>query len=90
MRGKLAKLASVSQLQIDPGLGNDNGQNSGPRIAIQQSVTSNLLVTFATDVTSTQRQVIQIEYKFNPNWSVSSTRNQNGGFGVDGSYHKDF
>ena len=88
--GKIAKLAGVSQLQIDPGLGNDNGQNPGARIAIQQRVTSNLLVTFATDVTSTQRQAIQIEYKFNPKWSVSSTRDQNGGFGVDGRYHKDF
>ncbi len=88
--GKIAKLAGVSQLQIDPGLGNDNGQNTGARIAIQQRVTSNLLVTFATDVTSTQRQAIQIEYKFNPKWSVSSTRDQNGGFGVDGRYHKDF
>lgn len=88
--GKIAKLAGVSQLQIDPGLGNDNGPNSGARIAIQQRVTSNLLVTFATDVTSTQRQAIQIEYKFNPKWSVSGTRDQNGGFGVDGRYRKDF
>jgi translocation and assembly module TamB len=87
---KIAKLAGVSQLQIDPGLGNDNGQNTGARIAIQQRVTSNLLVTFATDVTSTQRQAIQIEYKFNPKWSVSGTRDQNGGFGVDGRYRKDF
>jgi translocation and assembly module TamB len=88
--GKIAKLAGVSQLQIDPGLGNDNGQNPGARIAIQQRVTSNLLVTFATDITSTQRQAVQIEYKFNPKWSVSGTRDQNGGFGVDGRYRKDF
>ncbi|MCU1254764.1 MAG: hypothetical protein JWM83_1063, partial [Candidatus Angelobacter sp.] len=54
--GRIAKLAGVSQLQIDPGLSTGNGQNSGPRVAIQQRVTSNLLVTFATDVTSTQRQ----------------------------------
>jgi translocation and assembly module TamB len=88
--GKIAKLAGVSQLQIDPGLGTDNGQNPGARIAIQQRVTSNLLVTFATDVTSTQREAIQVEYKFNPKWSVSGTRNQNGGFGMDGRYRKDF
>jgi hypothetical protein len=56
---------------------------SGARAAIQQRATSNLLVTFATDITSTQRQAIQIEYKFNPKWSVSGTRNQNGGFGVE-------
>ena len=88
--GRLAKLAGVSQLQIDPGLASDNGQSPGARIAIQQRVTSNLLVTFATDITSTQRQAVQIEYKFNPKWSVSGTRNQNGGFGVDGRYRKDF
>jgi translocation and assembly module TamB len=87
---RVAKLAGVSQLQIDPGLGSDNGQNPGARIAIQQRVTSNLFVTYATDVTSTQRQAIQIEYKFNPRWSVTGTRNQNGGFGVDGKYRKDF
>ena len=88
--GKIAKLAGVSQLQIDPGLGTDNGQNAGARVAIQQRVTSNLLVTFATDITSTQRQAIQVEYKLNKKWSVSGTRNQNGGFGVDGRYRKDF
>jgi len=53
-------------------------------------VTSNLLVTFATDITSMQRQAVQIEYKFNPKWSVTGTRDQNGGFGVDGRYRKDF
>lgn len=88
--GRIAKFAGVSQLQIDPGLGTGTGQNPGARVAIQQRVTSNLLVTFATDITSTQRQAIQIEYKFNPKWSVSGTRDQNGGFGVDGKYRKDF
>jgi len=87
---RIAKLAGLSQLQIDPNLGTDNGRNPGARIAIQQRVTSNLLVTYATDLTSTQRQAIQLEYKFNPRWSVSGTRDQNGGFGVDGKYHKEF
>ena len=88
--GRIAKLAGISQLQIDPGLGTDNGQNPGARIAIQQRVTSNLFVTYATDVTSTQRQAIQMEYKLNPKWSVSGTRDQNGGFGMEGRYRKDF
>ncbi|MCU1332307.1 MAG: hypothetical protein JWM08_1299 [Candidatus Angelobacter sp.] len=87
---KIAKFAGVSQLQVDPGLGTGTGQNPGARIAIQQRVTSNLLVTFASDVTSTQRQAIQIEYKLNPKWSINGTRDQNGGFGVDGRYRKDF
>ncbi|HEV7552634.1 MAG TPA: translocation/assembly module TamB domain-containing protein, partial [Candidatus Angelobacter sp.] len=88
--GKIAKFAGVSQLQVDPGLGTGTGQNPGARIAVQQRVTSNLLVTFASDVTSTQRQAIQIEYKLNPKWSINGTRDQNGGFGVNGRYRKDF
>ena len=87
--GEIAKLAGHS-CTIDRGLGTDSGQNPGGRVAIRQRVTSNLLATFATDITSTQRQAIQIEYKLNPKWPVSGTRNQNGGFGVDGRYRKDF
>jgi hypothetical protein len=31
------------------------------------------------DITSTERQAVQIEYKFNPKWSVSGTRDQTAG-----------
>lgn len=86
---KIQKFAGISNLSIDPTLGGDQG-NPGARVAIQQRVTGNLFVTFATDVTSTQRQEIQVEYQFNPRWSVSADRDQNGGFGVDGKYHKTF
>lgn len=87
--GRIAKFAGISHLSIDPALGG-NGQDPGARIAVQQRVTSNLFVTFATDVTSTQRQAIEVEYQLNRRWSVSGVRDQNGGFGVDGHYHKDF
>jgi hypothetical protein len=49
-------------------------------VAIQQRVTGNLPVKFAADIRPMQTGN-QIEYKFNPKWSVSGTRNQNGGFG---------
>ena len=86
---RVEKLVGLSHISIDPALGGDN-RNYGPRIAIQQRVTSNVLVTFATDVTSTQRQAIQIEYRLGPKWSVSGVRDQNGGFGMDAKFHKDF
>jgi translocation and assembly module TamB len=86
---KVEKFAGLSHLSIDPVLGGGQ-QTPGARIAIQQRVTSNLYVTFATDVTSTQHQAIQLEYKLTPRWSVSGVRDQNGGFGVDGKYHKTF
>jgi translocation and assembly module TamB len=87
---RIAKVAGISQLQIDPSLGASNGQNPGARIAIQQRVTSNLFMTIATDVTSTQRQSIQLEYDFNSRWSVSGVRDQNGGVTALGHYKKRF
>ena len=87
--GRVEKFVGISHLSIDPVLGSGQ-QNPGARIAIQQRVTSNLFVTFATDVTATQHQAVQLEYRLNPRWSVSGIRDQNGGFGVDGKYHKTF
>ena len=86
---RVEKLAGISQLTIDPTLGGNN-QNPGARIAVQQRVTGNLFVTFATDLTSTQREQIQVEYRLSRKWSVSGTRDQNGGFGFDARVHRDF
>lgn len=87
---QIAKVAGISHLSIDPALGGDTENTGGPRISIEQRVTSNLFVTFATDVTSTQRQAVELEYKFNRKWSMRGVRDQNGGFGVDARYTKSY
>ncbi len=87
--GRVEKFAGLSHFSIDPTLGGGQ-RNPGARLAVQQRVTSNLFVTFATDVTSTQREEIQLEYKFNQRWSVSAVRDQNGGFGFDLKFHRTF
>lgn len=87
--GQLGKLAGLSYLSVDPVLGRP-GQNPSARVQIQQRVTSNIYVTFATDVTATQRQEVQIQYQMNPRWSFSANRDQNGGFGFDARLHKKF
>jgi len=84
---RLEKVAGISQLSVDPELGN-NQQNPGATVAIQQRVTSNLFVTFATDVTATQNMTIRLEYHATPRISFSGTRDQNGGFGFDTKIHK--
>jgi translocation and assembly module TamB len=86
---RVQKFAGLSYFSIDPALGGAN-QNAGARVVIQERVTSNLVVTYSTDVTSTQRQAIQLEYRLNNRWSVSGVRDQNGGFGGTVNYHKSF
>ena len=90
LSSKVAKVAGISNLSIDPTLGSGSQTNPGARISIQQRVTGSLYVTFATDVTSTQQQQIQIEYQLNPRWSMRAVRDQNGGFGVEGRFKKSF
>ncbi len=79
---RVSKIAGISQLSIDPVLGGGSA-NPGARITIQQRVTGNLYVTFSSDVTSTQNQVITGQYRLSPRVSVSATRDQNGGFALD-------
>jgi len=84
---RLEKVTGLSQLSVDPVLGG-NGRNPGARVTIQQRATSKMFITFSTDTTSTQRQVIQLEYQFTPRVSVNAVRDQNGGFGFDTRIHK--
>ena len=65
-------------------------QSPGARIAIKQRVTSKIFVTYATDVTSTQQQAIEVEYQLNRRVSLNAVRNQNGGFSFETSIRKEW
>lgn len=89
--GKLEKALGVSQISLDPQLGATTAnQQQGARLTVRQRVTSKLYVTFSSDVTTTQFSAVQLQYQLNNKWSVSGVRDQNGGFGLDGRYHKSF
>lgn len=86
---RVAKIAGISQLSINPVLAGGSTQGpAGAIVTIQQRVTGNLFVTFSTNVTSTQNQVIMGQYRLSPRVSVSATRDQNGGFGFDMTFKK--
>ena len=86
---RVQKLAGLSSLQIDPLLGGNN-TNPTARIAMQQRVTRNFVFTFSTDVTDTQRQLVQGEYQVTPRWSVSALRDETGGYAFDAKFHSSF
>jgi len=88
---RLQKALGVSQISVDPQLASSVGsQQQGARVTVRQRVTGKMFVTFSTDVTTTQYSAVQLQYQLNRKWSVSGVRDQNGGFSVDGRYHKDF
>ena len=87
--GKIEKLAGISQITIDPLISNSQA-NPGSQVAIQQRVSGSLLLTFSTDVTSTQSQTVAVEYRAQKNLTISVIRDQNGGYGIDARIHKAF
>ena len=88
---RVSKIAGISQLSINPVLTSGTSQGPpGANITIQQRVTSNLFVTFSSNVASTQSQTIQGQYQISPRVALSVTRDQNGGFAFDALIKKNW
>jgi len=82
--GRIEKLFGVSRFRVDPGLsGVGATQNTTARITVQQRISHDLTVTYVTDVTSTQRQVIQFEYNLSRKLTLRALRDENDTYGVD-------
>ena len=89
--GRIERLFGVSRFRIDPFLaGTGTEQNASARITVEQQVTRDLVITYITNVSSNQQQVIQIEYSVNRDVSVVALRDQNGTFGIDIKFKKRF
>jgi translocation and assembly module TamB len=86
---RLEKLAGISSLQIDPLLGGSN-RNPSARVALQEHITKDIIFTYAADLTSTQNELIQVEYQITPVWSMRVLRDERGNFSVEGRHHTNF
>ena len=85
--GRVERLFGITRFRVDPGLAgvgsSGSGQNAAARVMVEQQVTRTLTVTYVSNVSSTQQQVIQVEYNVTRNISIVGLRDQNGTFGID-------
>jgi translocation and assembly module TamB len=82
--GRLQRFFGVSQLRIDPTLpGVGAAYNTQARLSLEQQVTQDITFTYITDVTSTNPQVVSVEWAFSRRWSVVTLREENGEIGMD-------
>jgi translocation and assembly module TamB len=82
--GRIERLFGISHFQVGPSVtGLTTQQSSIASVTIEQQVTRDLVVTYITNVNSTQYQVIQVEYTINREFSVVALRDENGTFGLD-------
>ena len=83
--GRIQRLFGISHFSVGPSIGGltSQQQNSIASVTIEQQISRGLVITYITNVTSTQYQVIQIEYTINREFSIVALRDENGTFGLD-------
>jgi translocation and assembly module TamB len=78
---RIGKLFGGGSVKIDPAFVGTLG-NSAARITVQQQISRQLSVTFATNVNYTAQQLMQAQYDLTPNESIVATRDESGVYSV--------
>ncbi|SFS11544.1 translocation and assembly module TamB [Granulicella pectinivorans] len=78
---RVEKLFGVGSVKIDPAFVGTLG-TSAARITVQQQLSRQLTLTYATNVNSSAQQLIQVQYQLNPRMSVVATRDETGVFSI--------
>lgn len=86
---RLQRFFGVSRLKIDPQLvGVDNIPQA--RLTLEQQVSKDVTLTYITNLSRTQEQIVQVQWDLSREWSVVAIRDENGIFGIDFQYRKRF
>jgi translocation and assembly module TamB len=88
--GRLQRFFGVSRLRIDPTQPGIETTNPQARVTVEQQITPNITFTYVTVVTSSNPQVVRMEWAFARQWSAVLLREENGVFGLDFFYKRRF
>ncbi len=88
--GRLQRFFGVSRLRIDPTLPGVEINNPQARVTLEQQVTPDITFTYIVNVTSSNPQVVRLEWSLSRQWSVVALREENGVFGLDFFFKKRF
>jgi translocation and assembly module TamB len=83
--GRLQRFFGVSKLRIDPTIsGVENTAQA--RLTLEQQITPSVTFTYITNVTSSNPQIIRVEWAISRQFSVVALREENGLLGIDFFY----
>lgn len=88
--GRLQRFFGVSKIKIDPLLtGVDNPQASA-RLTFEQQVNPNITFTYITNLSTSNPEIVRVEWAVNRQWSVIALRDENGLLGINFQFRKRF
>ena len=88
--GRLQRFFGVSRLRIDPTQPGIETMNPQARVTLEQQITPEITFTYVTVVTSSNPQVVRMEWAFARQWSAVLLREETGVFGLDFFYKRRF
>jgi translocation and assembly module TamB len=78
---RVGKLFGAGSFKIDPAFVGTLG-NSAARITVQEPLSKQLTLVFATNVNQSAQQLIQVQYQIDENKSIVATRDESGVYSV--------
>ena len=78
---RVGKLFGAGSVKIDPAFIGTLG-NSSARITVQEPLSKQVTMVFATNVNETAQQLIQVQYRLSDQYSLVATRDESGVFSV--------
>jgi translocation and assembly module TamB len=86
---RVERFFGSSRIKIDP---NFTGVENLPqaRLSVEQSISRDITVTFITNLSRSQQQVVRVEWDVNRQWSVIAVKDENGTFAVDFLFRRRF
>jgi translocation and assembly module TamB len=74
---RVSRLFGVSAIRINPAAGGvDNNPNA--RLTVEQQVSSNVTITYITNLARSAQQVLEFEYNVARDYTINATRDENG------------
>jgi translocation and assembly module TamB len=87
--GRLQKFFGVSHIKIDPQL-TDVTIVPQARLTMEQQVSSDVTLTYITNLAVANQQIVRVEWDFSRKWAAVALRDENGAFSIDIQYRKRF
>jgi hypothetical protein len=86
---RVQRIFGLQSFRVDPfltGAGND----PTARVTVVQRLSNDITVTFSRNLSTNEEQIVVLEYDINRNLSVVASRDENGKYGLDFRFRKNF
>jgi len=87
--GRLQRFFGVSRIKIDPNL-TGLGRTPEAQITLEQQVSRDITFTYVTNLAQEQQTLVRVEWNLSRQWSVLAVRDENGLFGIEVQFRRQF